>query len=88
MNSYAARAVYPCTVPYNIKLYTVLHVALADYRPGACARGAATDPYIRLEPGSGLGKRVGLGGLAGQIQRQRRLIGCYTCRIAYTGAVS
>jgi hypothetical protein len=27
MNSYAARAVYPCTVPYNIKLYTVLQVA-------------------------------------------------------------
>jgi hypothetical protein len=28
MNSYAARAVYPCTVPYNIKLYTGLHVTL------------------------------------------------------------
>ena len=32
MNSYAARAVHPCTVPYNIKLHTVLHAALADYR--------------------------------------------------------
>ncbi len=31
MNSYAARSVYPCTVPYNIKLYTVLHVTFADY---------------------------------------------------------
>jgi hypothetical protein len=35
MNSYAARAVYAIsmysTVPYNIKLYTVLHATFADY---------------------------------------------------------
>ena len=31
MNSYAARAVYSCTVPYNIKLYTALHFTMFDY---------------------------------------------------------
>ncbi len=59
MNSYAARTVYPCTVPYNIKLYTGLHGTLCDYRVGEGSRtkdamdvlqppGRPFRPYVRI----------------------------------------